>query len=491
MKMDFSVIRLFCLALCLSNSAIAGTPLWSFTPLTATTVDVPSNGTATVQYQVTNHSAKIHTLVLQPITGITQNTSGNGICGTPFILQKNASCILSLQVNGNALSQSITDGPIVCEQASKLQCYRPAAANTLRITQAAPILSATIAESGSPVTLISNGSSSTLTINNTSLTVTALNIMSDFTSTALDGNVTETGNTCASVPPQSSCTLTFTPGNTVVSQTDFNIHGSNTNTITAAIQINPDLSLSGISPVQGPASGGTGITLTGVGLTGTTSVTFGGVAATSVNVVNSTTITVVSPAHAVGVVDVAITTPGGSAGIIAGYTYQTTAVGQTAYGGTIACLNGANNLIASVADNSAAIEWGGLGMVTNSTSTTDGETNTGLIVSNLGNNSGTPYAAKLCSDFEVDSQGNTPCEAGNTCYSDWFLPAGNNAGASGQLNCLYTNRVAVGGFSAANYWSSTENSANHAWIQGFNDGTESHDLKNNSFRVRCVRAFTP
>ncbi len=35
-------------------------------------------------------------------------------------------------------------------------------------------------------------------------------------------------------------------------------------------------------------------------------------------------------------------------------------------------------------------------------------------------------------------------------YPDWFLPAG------AQLNCLYINRAAIGGFSLINYWSSTE-----------------------------------
>jgi fructose/tagatose bisphosphate aldolase len=78
-------------------------------------------------------------------------------------------------------------------------------------------------------------------------------------------------------------------------------------------------------------------------LTGATGVTFGGSAATSVNVVNSTTVTAVTPAHAAGAVDVVITTPSGSATDTNGYTYLTTAVGQSAYGGKIACLNGSLN----------------------------------------------------------------------------------------------------------------------------------------------------
>lgn len=53
-----------------------------------------------------------------------------------------------------------------------------------------------------------------------------------------------------------------------------------------------------------------------------------GQAATSVNVVNSTTVTGVTPAHAAGVVDVVIATPAGGATLVNGYTYVTTVVGQ-------------------------------------------------------------------------------------------------------------------------------------------------------------------
>lgn len=249
--------------------------------------------------------------------------------------------------------------------------------------------------------------------------------------------------------------------------------------------------LTSINATSGSASGGRGVTLTGTGLTGATGVTFGGVAATSVNVVNSTTVTAVTPAHAAGVVNVVISTPAGGATLSNGYTYVATAVGQAAHGGVIAALNGGlNNLIAATADNSAAIAWGPLG-ATGATSTTDGATNTTTIVANLGNNGGTPYAAQVCSDFEVDSQGNTPCQAGNTCYSDWFLPAGSDTTASGQLHALFTDRVAIGGFAAAGYWSSSEAPGGTAWGQEFSNGIRATVNKAVNRRVRCVRAFTP
>jgi hypothetical protein len=67
-----------------------------------------------------------------------------------------------------------------------------------------------------------------------------------------------------------------------------------------------------ISPLSGLAAGGTAITITGMGFTGATAVTVGGTAATSVVVVDPGTITAVTPAHAVGTVDVVVTTPKGT-----------------------------------------------------------------------------------------------------------------------------------------------------------------------------------
>ncbi|WP_396936714.1 midcut-by-XrtH protein [Mycolicibacterium sp.] len=253
--------------------------------------------------------------------------------------------------------------------------------------------------------------------------------------------------------------------------------------------------LTAINPTSGSASGGVGLTLTGTGLTGATSVTFDGIPATSVNVVNSTTITAVTPPHAAGIVDVVVDTPSGGATLTNGFTYVTTSVGQPSGGGIIAVLNGGlNNLIAAMGDASTGIEWGGVGTpIGVAQSATDGAANTAAIVTTLGSGGGA-YAALLCTNYEVDSQGNTPCQAGNACYNDWFLPAGDNLTATGQLNGLFTNRAAVGGFASALYWSSTEFSANPtilASLQEFATGSQTAAVKNLNARVRCVRAFTP
>jgi hypothetical protein len=67
--------------------------------------------------------------------------------------------------------------------------------------------------------------------------------------------------------------------------------------------------VSGMSPSSGPTAGGSSITISGNGFIAGSSVTLGGASATGVSVVNATTITATSPAHAVGAVDVVVTSP--------------------------------------------------------------------------------------------------------------------------------------------------------------------------------------
>jgi hypothetical protein len=587
----------FTLSMVLATSQ-AGSPAWTFTPLTPTTLTLSFGEIGLVQYQVTNQSHRVHQLMMPPIPGMT----ASGTCSLPLGYQQ--TCLLILTIDSQRLTYPIADGPVLCQQGNLLECYRPSPAHRLHITQAPPLTEATITVTGSPLVLTANGVSGSFIIRNLSTQVTATNITANLTATALSGQVTEIGNTCERVPPGGDCLLTYlagnqvvaptaltiqgtntnivtaviavqsdstpteatitvtgsplvltvngmsgsltitnlstqvtttnittnltdtalngrvtetdnncdhippgghclltyTPGNQVVAPTTVTIQGTNTNLVTASIAVQSGSTLSTINPMSGTASGETGFTLTGTGLTGATGITFDGVAATSVQVVNSTTVTGVTPAHPPGAVNVVIETPAGGAQLTQeqGYTYSQTVVGQASGGGTIACLNGElNNLIAATNDN-GTIAWGGSGTAIGlgARSTTNGATNTTAIVAKLGTNSGTPYAAQLCDNFEVDSQGHTPCQVGNTCYNDWFLPAGNNTSLSGQLNCLYINRLAIGGFSNLYYWSSTEFDATTAWGQYFNlnfSGNQTSNFKftSTSISARCVRAFTP
>ncbi|WP_213816880.1 IPT/TIG domain-containing protein [Glaciihabitans sp. dw_435] len=69
---------------------------------------------------------------------------------------------------------------------------------------------------------------------------------------------------------------------------------------------------SSLTPTTGPPTGGTPVTITGSGFTGATSVTFGGAPGTAFSVVNDTTITVTSPAHGPGAVDVVVVDAAGN-----------------------------------------------------------------------------------------------------------------------------------------------------------------------------------
>ena len=166
----------------------------------------------------------------------------------------------------------------------------------------------------------------------------------------------------------------------------------------------------------------------------------------------------------------------------------TAAIGDPANGGVIACLGGRlNNLVAGSSDSAQAfnpgIEWGGFGTAigANAQSDTNGATNTAAIVTALG--AGTGYAAQLCQVYAT-----TVVTGG---YNTWFLPA------KTQLNCLYTNRVAIGNFGLVTnpyYWSSTEFAGvptDIAWGQAFDNGLQDSVGKNFTLGARCVQAFTP
>ncbi len=70
-----------------------------------------------------------------------------------------------------------------------------------------------------------------------------------------------------------------------------------------------------LSPVSGPASGGTSVTITGTELAGATTVSFGGTPAASFKVLSSTSITAVAPAGASGYADVRVGGVGGTSAI--------------------------------------------------------------------------------------------------------------------------------------------------------------------------------
>ncbi len=80
-------------------------------------------------------------------------------------------------------------------------------------------------------------------------------------------------------------------------------------------------------------------------------------------------------------------------------------------------------------------------------------------------------AARLCGDLVLGG------------YSDWYLPS------KDELNKLYVNRVAIGGFASSWYWSSAEFDYDSAWSFAFSGGLAANFGKNTTVYVRAVRAF--
>ncbi len=83
-------------------------------------------------------------------------------------------------------------------------------------------------------------------------------------------------------------------------------------------------SVSGVAPASGPTGGGASVAVSGSGFTGATKVRFGASKATNVVVVSDTMITAFSPAGAAGVVNVRVTTAGGTSPVSSAdrYTYD-------------------------------------------------------------------------------------------------------------------------------------------------------------------------
>ena len=65
----------------------------------------------------------------------------------------------------------------------------------------------------------------------------------------------------------------------------------------------------------------------------------------------------------------------------------------------------------------------------------------------------------------------------------WRLPT------IAELGLMYEHRKLIGGFSAEDYWSSTERDVNSAWIQGFRVGDQDRYVKHSKLKVRAVRSF--
>jgi hypothetical protein len=154
---------------------------------------------------------------------------------------------------------------------------------------------------------------------------------------------------------------------------------------------------------------------------------------------------------------------------------------------------------ASLTDVNIA-DWGSDTISTGASSLVDGLTNTALIIMTEPSSG---HAANFCSEFEIDSSGNTPCATG-TCYTNWYLPAvcqmGSSLSGAGctsgtpsfELN-LQNLITGCSGSSclSAEHWSSTEFSTSNAWYVYFQSSGSIQQQANKGIpmSVRCARDF--
>jgi hypothetical protein len=98
-----------------------------------------------------------------------------------------------------------------------------------------------------------------------------------------------------------------------------------------------------------------------------------------------------------------------------------------------------------------------------------GSANTDRIIAQ--NGAGSAYAAGLSRAYNGGS------------YTDWYLPS------KDELEKIYNNRVAIGGFTTAYYWSSSEYDAKNVCLRNFKTGDPDFYLKSWTYLVRSVRSF--
>ena len=129
-----------------------------------------------------------------------------------------------------------------------------------------------------------------------------------------------------------------------------------------------------------------------------------------------------------------------------------------------------HGLIAAPMDQLTPATWGCQGIIIGGTSTDFGTGNANTIAIVNGCDS-TGIAARICNDLVLNG------------YEDWYLPS------KDELNKLYLNKDAIGGFTLTVYRSSSEFDIDFAWAHHFTNGSQEIYYKDGPGNVRAVRAF--
>ena len=325
---------------------LAETPPGSF----GTTVDVEvqnTNGTAILPGGY-SYSAAPSVVAVLPPTGVPHGGTPVTIIGQGFLDD-------GAGTNTVLFGTLLATGVVVVDD-STLTCVTPAALGpgdvdvSVTNTNGTGVLGAGFKYSTPPV-LTSIAPTSGTSIGGTTVTLTG----SGFQDTSPGINVVTFGGLPATgVVVLSDVSLTcVTPSGAAGGTVDVTVTNDNGSaTLTSAYTYHPLPTLTAVSPPTGSSLGGTSATLTGSGFQdfgrGTNTVTFGGVAATNVVVVDDTSLTCDVPAGVPSaIVDVVVSNANGTATLAGGFTYHAlptlTAVtpnSGTSLGGTSVTLTG-------------------------------------------------------------------------------------------------------------------------------------------------------
>ena len=175
----------------------------------------------------------------------------------------------------------------------------------------------------------------------------------------------------------------------------------------------PAPTIASLSPTSGTTLGGTTVTISGANLTGATSVTFGGVAATNVVVVSDTSITAVTPARTAGAKSVVVTTPAGIATALNAFTFELPAPTITSVNPNTGVLAGGTDITISGTNLSAA-----------SSVTIDGVAVTSIVINGAGTQIAavTPAGTAGAKNLAVTTAGGTATKVGAFTYTNATLP---------------------------------------------------------------------
>ena len=175
---------------------------------------------------------------------------------------------------------------------------------------------------------------------------------------------------------------------------------------------------------------------------------------------------------------------GTSYGAQVSFTTSGLGIGDSYQGGIVAYIlqpgdpgydaNTQHGLVATATDVSVGAEWGCFSFTGSTINGADGTaigTGNQNTIDIMAGCSTAGIAARLCGDLVLNG------------YSDWYLPS------KDELNKLYINRVAIGGFTSNHYWTSSEVDFYHAWYQDFANGQFTNGDRRSTKYVRAIRAF--